>query len=396
MSMPTIPSTPRRRRWRVWLLLLPALLTAAGIGAQQFLGSDADTSYRTATVEKGDLAQTVTAMGSLQAKEYVDVGTQVSGRVEQIHVEIGDRVRQDQLIAEIDPTVYEFTVSKDRANLANLQAQAEQKAAELELSVLQLARNRRILAAKAVSQDTVDQAAATVKVRRAELAAIRAQIAAAKATLEGDLANLGYTKIYAPMAGTVVSQTTVSGQTVNASQSAPVIVQVADLDTMTVWAQVAEADVSKLQPGMSAYFTTLGMPERRWQGRVRQVQPTPTVVNDVVLYNVLIDVDNSEQLLLPQMTVQVFFLLGQTKGAALVPMSALRPDREAGADRYRALVLGDQGPVERHVQVGLSNRTSAEVLAGLAVGERVVLPQQAESPSRAGLAGRLTSMGPRL
>src|SRR5690606_29538428 len=120
------------------------------------------------------------------------------------------------------------------------------------------------------------------------------------------------------------------GQTLNANQSAPIVVRIADLDTMTVWAQVAEADIPRIQPDMPVYFTTLGMPERRFQAKVEQIYPTPQTVNDVVLYNVLIDVPNKERLLMTSMTAQVFFLLGEAKNVPLVPMAALRPAPRAG------------------------------------------------------------------
>jgi membrane fusion protein, macrolide-specific efflux system len=173
------------------------------------------------------------------------------------------------------------------------------------------------------------------------------------------------------MDGTVVAQTTLAGQTVNASQSAPVIVRIANLEVMTVWAQVAEADVGKIVPGMPAYFSTLGLPERRWRGTVRQVQPTPKTDNDVVLYNVLIDVDNREQLLLPSMTVQAFFLLGEARDVPVVPLAALARDRSG----YQATVLTESGPEQRRVEVGLTNRTSAQIVSGLEPGDRIVLPQ---------------------
>ena len=364
------------KRWRrlLWPAIALVLLLAAGFGVRQLLSGNAQPALRTVTVENGSIERAVTAVGSLKAKDYVDVGTQVSGRVEKIHVEIGDRVAKGDLIAEIDATVYESTVRKDRANLENLQAQLGQVQAELALAQQQLARNRRMAESMAVSQDTVDQVEAAAKVKAAEVIAIKAQIKAAEATLEGDLANLGYTKIYAPMAGTVVSQETLEGQTVNSVQSVAVIAQVANLDVMTVWAQVAEADVNRIQPGMPAYFTTLGEPDHRWQGSVRQVQPTPETTNDVVLYYALIDVDNPEGKLLPSMTVQAFFVLASAQDVPVVPLAALTADKAAGTDTYRATVLTDRGTEQRAVRIGVSNRSNAAIVSGLQVGDKLVLP----------------------
>lgn len=377
---------------------LPAALAAALVaGACHYIGQDENAGVQTVTVTRGDLQKSITAVGSIEPKDYVDVGTQVSGRVMKIHVEVGERVAKGDLIAEIDPTVYESTVRKDRATLENLKALLDQQLAQSALAATQLKRNQEMRSADAVSQTTVDESDAQAKVATATVAATRAQMRASEATLEGDLANLGYTKIYAPLDGTVASQTTLEGQTVNASQSAPVIVQVANMDVMTVWAQVAEADVSRISVGMPAHFTTLGMPDKKWEGKVRAVYPTPVVENDVVLYNVLIDVDNREGQLLPQMTVQVFFTLGEAKNVPLAPISALQAQREVGEDAFKAKVLTDDGIVERNVKIGLSNRSMAQVVSGLSPGDQLLVATTAPAAAGAAPQGRAgRQMGPRL
>jgi macrolide-specific efflux system membrane fusion protein len=359
-----------------------------GVFAWRSFAGTPEQAFQTVLVERGDVVRTVTAVGSLQPKEYVDVGTQVSGQLIAVHVEIGDRVEAGDLIAEIDPLRYEASVRNSQANLESLRAQLAQREAELVLARQQLDRNRRMLEDRAVSQDTVDQLAASLRVAEASVTALEAQMKAAEATLEGDITNLGYTKIYAPMSGTIVSQTSLEGQTVVSSQQAAVIVQIANLDVMTVWAKVAEADVHKIEPGMSAWFTTLGMSEQRWNGTVRQVLPTPEVLNDVVLYKVLIDVDNAEQLLLPQMTVQVFFMLGEARDVPTVALNALTPNPAQVPDGYFARVLTPQGPERRQVKVGLTSRTTAEVQMGLAVGEQVIIGEVAALTDGDGGPGR--------
>ena len=359
---------------------IAGLVIAAGLVSGLVLGRDRQPPVETVAVVRGDIQKTVTAVGALQPKSYVDVGTQVSGRVEKIHVEIGRDVKAGDLIAEIDPKVYQSTVRKDQANLEQLKAQLSQQIAERNLAQEQSERNKRMLDSHAVSQSAADEAEATFKVTDAAVASTSAQIKAAEATLEGSRTNLSYTKVYSPIAGTIVSQSTLEGQTVNAVQSAPVIVQVANLDVMTVWAQVAEADVPKIRAGTSAYFTTLGAPDERWKGVVRQVQPTPETVNDVVLYNVLVDVQNADHKLLPQMTVQVFFVLDEASDVPVVPLNALHAiDQTKGI--YRADVLVDSGVESRQVTVGLSNRSQAQVRSGLAVGDRIVVsPADSDGP----------------
>ncbi|MBS7544551.1 efflux RND transporter periplasmic adaptor subunit [Ancylobacter oerskovii] len=362
---------PRRRRWP-WLLL--AGLLAGGGGSYAYLareraGAEAP-AFQTASVELGDIETVVTAIAKLQPKNYVDVGTQVSGQLRVIHPDVGAVVKKGDLLAEIDPTVYQTRVAGDRASLDNLRAQLAQAQAQLTLDRLRDERARQLLANQSGSKDAADAATATARISEAKIDALKAQIAQTQATLDGDLANLGYTKIYAPMGGTVVSITAREGSTLNANQSAPIVLRIADLQTMTVTAQVAEGDIPRIQVGTPAYFSTLGLPDRRWEGTVRQVEPTPTIVNDVVLYNVLIDVPNDDLMLMTDMTAQVFFRLGEAKGVPLVPTAALRAGRD-GEKTVR--VLGRGGAVEeRKVTTGLSNRSMTQITGGLSVGDRVI------------------------
>jgi macrolide-specific efflux system membrane fusion protein len=376
-------SIPRLRRTRRFVMatLVVALLGGGGVAAKTFFGNAGEAPLATVTVTKGDVEKTVTSLGKLKPKDYVDVGTQVSGQLRKVLVKIGDRVSKGDLIAEIDATVYETRVRTDKANLDNLRAQLVQLQAEANLAKQLATRNEDLLKERAISQETVESNQSALKVAHAKVAATEAQIRASQATLDGDVASLGYTKIYAPMSGTVVSQTSLQGQTVNAAQQAPVIVRVANLETMTVWAQVAEADVVKVKAGAPAYFTTLGNTMQRWKGTVRQVMPTPETVNDVVLYNVLVDVDNRDQALMTDMTVQVFFVLDEARDALVVPLNALQPAKGKDPTLYEARVATVEGIVPRTVKVGVSSRTTAAVVSGLAVGEKVVVPQPESSKS---------------
>ncbi|MFC6495293.1 efflux RND transporter periplasmic adaptor subunit [Ancylobacter dichloromethanicus] len=169
------------------------------------------------------------------------------------------------------------------------------------------------------------------------------------------------------------------------------MLRIADLQTMTVTAQVAEGDIPRVTVGTPASFSTLGLPDRRWRGTVRQIEPTPTIVNDVVLYNVLIDVPNDDLMLMTDMTAQVFFRLGEAKGVPLVPTPAVRTARD-GTQSVR--VLTPQGPQERTVKTGLSNRSQTQILEGLEPGETVILGTGAAAAPRPG--GGRPRMPPRL
>lgn len=350
-----------------------AAVLAVALGWYFFGNSGTDISaYRTETVIKGDLEKTVTALAQVRPKTFVDVGTQVSGQLRKVAVEIGDTVKQGQLLAEIDPTVYQTRVLADRAKIENLKAQLEQARAQLTLDQAREERARHLYSTNATSKDAYELASANLKINQAKILALEAQIKEMEATLAGDEANLSYTKVYAPQAGTIVNQIAFEGQTLNANQTAPIIVRIADLDIMTVWAQVAEADIPRVTAGMPVYFTTLGMPEKRYTATVRQVYPTPETVNDVILYNVLIDVPNTERELMTNMTAQVFFVLGSVKDAVLMPVSALRPHpREKNAFFVRVLENGKVRP--KRVTIGLQDRNLAEVKSGLNVGERVIV-----------------------
>lgn len=367
-----------------------AVLALLGGGAWWLWSGRTDTkpSFRTQTVTLGDVEDTVSAVGVLQPLNYVDVGTQVSGQLRTIFVDFGQRVEQGQLLAQIDPTIYEARVSADIANLQALRAQKSDKQVQLGLAERQFERQKTLLAGRATSQDAYDSAEAGRRSLQAQIAVLDAQIQQGESTLKSDQANLSYTKIYAPMTGTVVDITARQGQTLNANQSAPIILRIADLDTMTVKTQVSEADVPKLHIGMTAYFTTLGQPDKRREGKLRQILPTPEVVNNVVLYSALFDVPNPDKDLLTQMSAQVFFIVSKAENLPVVPMAALRPlpqsSGQTGKNRYALRVIENGQPIRRVVDVAASNRVNAAVASGLKAGEEVVIDLANVRPAQGG------------
>jgi membrane fusion protein, macrolide-specific efflux system len=391
-----LPRSRRRKRhskvfWIVLLLILIAL-AAGGWYAWQTWNDAKSTTERvpTATVQRGDLEDAITATGTLQPRDFVDVGTQVSGQLKVLHVQIGSTVKQGDLLAEIDPTVFQSRVDSDQAQLRNQQAQLRDKQSQLALAEQVLARQKGLMSENATTQEALQSAEASVRSLNAQLEAIRAQIQQTESSLRGNEANLGYTKIYAPMAGTVASLPAKQGQTLNANQQAPTILRVADLSVMTVQAQVSEADVPKLRVGMEVYFTTLGGDGKRWYGTLRQINPTPVIQNNVVLYDALFDVPNSSGDLMTQMTAQVFFLAAQAKDAIYVPITALRPvagRRGAGKAVEKAGdAKADEGKaVEGKAQEGQRNSEARET-TGRA---------QSEAESKAGPQANETRKGGR-
>ena len=337
-------------------------------------------------VTRGTIEEVVTSQGKLEAKQYVDVGTQVSGQLRAIHVDIGDTVTKGQLLAESDPRVYQAQLEAGEAKLNSLRAQLNQQKAEAVLAEQNLKRNQNLIAVNAVSQQALQETESQAAVAKAQVDSIIAQVQETESNLKASRTNLGYTKIYAPMAGTVTTLPTKEGQTLNANQTAPVVLQVANLDIMTVRAQVAEADVSRIKENMPVYFITLGNNERRWPGKVRQVLPTPQIVNDVVLYDVLIDVNNEGHKLMTGMTTQVFFIFGKAENALVIPAEVLtrrsaREDNDKGK-AYRVSVITETGREQRVVHVGLQTRTQAEVVDGLKEGEKVAVNRPAGAANR--------------
>ncbi|WP_028694438.1 efflux RND transporter periplasmic adaptor subunit [Pseudomonas cremoricolorata] len=346
----------------------------------------------TVAVTRGDIESSVTALGTLQPRRYVDVGAQASGQIRNLRVEVGDVVRQGQLLVELDPSTQQARVDAGRFSIDNLKAQLAEQQAQAQLAEQQYQRQRALAKTGATREEDVQSADAQLKTTRARIAMFQAQIRQAQASLRSDEAELGYTRIYAPMDGTVVALDARQGQTLNAQQQTPLILRIARLSPMTVWAQVSEADIGQVKPGMSAYFTTLAGGKRRWNSTVRQILPIPprpleqtsqgggspaSIGNgaggsQVVQYTVLLDVDNPDGALMAEMTTQVFFVAGQAQQVLTAPLAALEDGPEP--DLRVAQVLTDQGKVEqRQVRTGLSDRLRTQVLDGLREGERVLI-----------------------
>ena len=375
------------------IVLLVIVLVAVAV-AWLLRAPDPAEVFEIEPVKRGDIEHNVTAIGTLQPRSYVDVGAQVSGQILALHVQPGDSVAKGQLLAEIDPRVPQATVDAGRAALAGLQAQLQEQEAQHELASQQHQRQQQMQADGSTRTEEVQQAQAALKAAAARINNLKAQIDQTQSTLQGNEALLGFTKIYAPMSGTVVSIEAKTGQTLNATYQTPTLLRIADLSTMTVWTDVSEADVRHVKPGMQVYFKTLGGDERRWNSTVRQVLPAPPKPegastgavqtpssSKVVLYTVLFDVDNSDDELMPQMTAQTSFVVAAARQVLTVPIMALT-EIDAKAGQYKVRVLSKDGKVVWHeVSTGVRTRLRAEVLSGLAEGEQLITADKPPRPS---------------
>ncbi|MBV1928469.1 MAG: efflux RND transporter periplasmic adaptor subunit [Gammaproteobacteria bacterium] len=327
-------------------------------------------------IKRGPIENTINTIGTLEPLRYVEVGAQVSGQVRKIHCLEGDDVTEGQLLVEVDATVFETRVQNSEASLEGNRAQLQQLQAELELAELRAKRNKGLYSKKAVSEDTLFESLANERILRARIRAMKAQIKADEASLAGDKATLGYAKIYAPIGGTVVSVSVREGQTLNANQNAPLLLKIADLGVLTLRAEVSEADINRLRKGMPVYFKTFGSRQRRWYSRVRQILPTPSIVNDVVLYQVLIDVDNKDGVLMDAMTAQVYFVRNSAEDALILPLGAVR----SGDNGSEVLRKGTSGFETVLVDIGVRNRTHAQVLSGLNLDDEVIVGNYGRRP----------------
>lgn len=385
------------------LLMIAAAVAVALIGGvllKTFVFSaSAETPYVTAAARVADLEQVVLATGELEPRELVRVGAQASGQIKNLAVEVGDVVQAGQLIAEIDSLTQQNTLRDRQAALANVRASRAAQAASLVQAQLDFERQKTMLAADATPRASYDAAVATLDATRAGVAAIDAQIQQAQVAVDTARVNLGYTRVTAPISGTVVAVVTEEGQTVNANQSTPTIVVLARLDTMTVRAQISEADVIKVRAGQTTWFTILGDAERRFTGTVRQVEPAPasiaidtssssTASDEAVYYDGLIDVANADGVLRPSMTAQVSIVLNQVKQATVIPMTALGAKRPDGT--YAVQVVDAQGKLEeRLIRTGIDDGSDVQVLSGLETGERVVIGGAGDIPASGARAGGL-------
>lgn len=380
----TTSSVRARTRW--WALLALGLITL--LLAWYELGRSVTTSFRTVELKHEDISQRVHAIGSLKPLSHVDVGAQVSGQVVHLWVQAGDVVEQGQLLLEIDPSVQQAIVDADQAAIAALQAQGDEQRAKLFLAEQKYQRQQQLQRHGATRLEAVQEAQAEVAMTRARIAHYQAQIEQRRASLRAEESRLGYTRIYAPMAGTITRVEAQVGQTLNATYQTPTVLTVADLSRMTVWAEVSEADIHQIRLDMPVQFSTLGNSgeqARLWHSHVRQILPAPSVSEEdatsavqAVTYTVLFDIDNADAALRPMMTAQLSFLVAHAEQVLTVPLQAIEQLRDAA---MVTILHSDQSLEQREVQVGVKNRHKAELKSGVGVGERVVLERVQVEPS---------------
>jgi HlyD family secretion protein len=391
-------------------------------------GGEAAPEYQTVVVEKGNVVSRVSTSGSLQAVVTVDVGSQVSGRIQELYADFNSPVKKGELIAKIDPSLFQASVVQAEANVTAARANVTRLTVTAEDAERQAKRAEDVFAQRLISATERDNAVATARAARASVEQGIGQLAQSRAQLEQARTNLRYTDILSPTDGVVISRAVNKGQTVAASLSAPVIFTIAqDLRAMEVHTNVAESDIGRLKTGMRVSFTVDAYPGEPFRGSIRDIRNAPQIVQNVVTYDAVIDVANPDLKLKPGMTATVSIVADRRRDVIAVPNTALRfrpegatPDQgsqrprpqgsggqggertgdgqnsrrdreaQAGGDgedsapvvvKRTVYVLIDGNPVPRSVTTGLTDGRVTEITGGdLKEGEAVIVGSSGQNP----------------
>lgn len=379
-------------RW--WWVGAGVLVVGASIGVWRLrAGQSKGPQFVTAAVERGSVIGRVTATGTVSALVTVQVGAQVSGRIQALNADFNTPVKKGQLLAKLDPQLFEAALAQARANEQAAEGNLLKAKAQAADSERKLARAQELASQKLIAPADLDAAQADAEVARAGIQASQGSLAQARAQRKQAEVNLTYTEIHSPIDGTVISRAIDVGQTVAASLQSPTLFTIAEnLTKMQVDTNIAEADVGKLKEGLDATFTVDAFAHRRFQGKIRQIRFAPQVVQNVVTYDAVIDVDNSEMLLRPGMTANVSFVYARVDDVLRVPNAALRFRLDSEGQRRprgenpvgrTVYLMRDGGPQPVQVRAGTTDGSFTEVSGDdVKQGDQVVVDRQGESPAR--------------
>ncbi|MCK9735840.1 MULTISPECIES: efflux RND transporter periplasmic adaptor subunit [Pseudomonas] len=367
------------------IVLIDLAVSLAGYALYRGASGEEETVFLSAAAEVTDIEYAVSAQGVLQGRNQVDVGAQVSGQLQSLKVKPGDKVKRNQLLAEIDPLPAKNALRQAVVKVEQLNAERDATLHKLKLAESNDRRYQELGSTEAVSKADQDKARFELETQRANLVSLTAQLHTAHVKEEAARIKLDYTRIFAPMDGQVLAIVTQEGQTVIADQMAPVILKMAQLDTMIVKAQISEADVLKIQSGLPVYFTIPGEPDRHHDATLKAIEPGPVDAaspsgttgenSKAVFYNALFDVPNLENRFYINMTANVRIVLEAKKGVLTIPVAALGDRREDGT--YSVRVLGEGTEVRTaYVEPGINNKVRVEIRSGLQAGDRVVIGER--------------------
>jgi HlyD family secretion protein len=371
------------KKWYLWVGLLVVVIGGIIFFLQK---KEATAQYKTVKVVQGEITSTISATGKVNAVVTVQVGSQVSGTIQRLFADFNSKVKKGQIVAQIDPALFNAQVEEARAKLANNEANVEKARVVLMDAQRNLKRMEELLSKNLVSQSDKDAAQTAYDSALAGLKASEAQVLQDRASLELSETNLRYTTIRSPVDGIVISRNVDVGQTVAASLQAPTLFTIAqDLTEMQVDSSVDEADIGKVQVGQEAEFTVDAFPESPFHGTVHDIYNQPIIVQNVVTYDAIIRVKNPDFKLKPGMTANITIKVGHKENTMKLPNSALRykPEKESASDALpkekkpgvtRVWVLKNKKPVPVLVTLGLSDGSYTELVAGdLKSGDEVII-----------------------
>lgn len=384
-------------------ILLLATMVAGG--SYFFMSQSEQTpTFLTENVTRADVEKTVVASGSIQSSNEVDVGAQVSGKITKLYVKLGQSVKKGDMIADIDSTTQINALNKAKAALASYQAQLKAKQTAYNVAQSSYSRLSKLYKLQSTSLDELNSAKNTLDAAKAEIDALQESIKQAEIEVNTAETNVGYTKITSPIDGTVISTPISEGQTVNANQTTPTIVTVANLQKMLIKPEISEGDITKVKAGQEVEFTILSDNQTKYHAVIDSVDPATTTDTDAtstgssssssssstsaVYYYANMEVDNPDGVLRIGMTTENTIKIAAAKGVLTVSNMAIQKK----GNKYIVHVLNAQNQSEeREVEIGVQNDFQTEIKSGLAEGEKVIVSQVAAG-EKVGTTGR----GPRM
>lgn len=354
-----------------------------------FFGKNPNADYVTVPVKRKTIIEAVEASGTVNPVNTVDIGSQVSGMIKEIYVDYNSKVKKGQLLAQIDPSLFQAQVDKARGDLEAARSNKAKVEAMLVYDKKNYERYKKLYTKNYVAKSDLDLAEATYKSDLAQIAAAQGTINQAQATLQNNLTNLRYTRIVSPVDGIVVSRAVDVGQTVAASFQTPTLFQVAqDLTNMQIEVNVSEADIGRIKKDQEVEYTLDGYADEVFHGKVTEVRIAPTTVSNVVTYTVIVDVDNKDQKMIPGMTANVSIITNKRENVICVQTDALRfTDKElTGGKKYKdqgLWVIKDNKPQRITIKTGAKDSDRTEIISeNLKENDRVILKKRSEQDQK--------------
>lgn len=370
-------------------LLILTMLAIGGYFAYQYFYTDSanqQVHYITEDAQLGRIDKSVLATGSIRAYQRIEVGAQVSGKIQRIYVTLGQKVKKGELLAEIDSSNQQNQLETAQAQLAVYQAQLKSHQVALNVAESNYHRLNKLYQQKSASLNDLESAQNTLATARASVDQSKAQIRSAEISVNDAQVNVGYTKITSPIDGVIVSIPVSEGQTANSNQTSPTIVQVADLSKVLIKLEISEGDIAQVHENQKVTFSTLAAPNRIYEGKIGSVDPALTTLTDntyndtsgnssAIYYYANVVIDNSDNSLRIGMTTQGRVIIAEKNDVLLAPTTAIKKRN----NRNVLEVLEDNKVIEKEVQLGLSDSQNTEIISGLNKGDKIITAQRSSN-----------------